>query len=263
MDTAVIPPAQPWHEAAYNPTTSLPGAGSLPPELAMLVAILNSRTAQTSSAKLGVDEAYEKLEKLRERVKEAMERAQEAQDDAGFWGDIGQAFGGDIASIAGLVAAGALVIGTGGSGAAVLAAGLAVGFAAGTEVAEELGASPEVLAALGIAGAAAGLLCGNVAGATAFWSSVATAASLTQAGATAVGGGAKIAEGQYEAAAVEANGQADFFRYSQDFEQQNIDDQIATIEGAQENWNFTTRAASEISEQRGEATSGLVMRIGA
>ena len=78
---------------------------NLSPELLLLAKVMRSQNAQTESAKLSVDQAFQRLEELRDKIQAAIERAKEAEENAGLWGDVADAFGGDVATIAGVVLA--------------------------------------------------------------------------------------------------------------------------------------------------------------
>ena len=255
MHTTSIGPSQ----AAYSSSAT---PADLPPELLLLAAMVEHKQTQSNAAKDNVAANHERLVELRDRIAEAMERAREAQENAGLWGDISNVFGGDIATIAGVVASAALVVGTGGAGAAVVVAALAVGFTAGGEIAEECGADPKVVMAFKLAGAAVGLLGGNAAQAGALWGTIHTAAKVTEGGAIAAGGGGHIVEGQYQGDARAEQGQATYFRRSEQLESQLADEEIARIEKLFEQMRFLMRTGTAISANNQATDQSVIRRIG-
>jgi hypothetical protein len=262
METVALVPGQSWPAPAYDSSTSTLSLGTLPPELLLLLTTAKNINAQTDGAKLSVKDAYQRLEELRDQIAEAMERAQEAQEDAGFWGDISEVFGGDIATVASVVAAAALVVGSGGAGLAVVAAALAVGFTVGGEVGEELGLDPKIVMALKIAGAVAGLAAGNACAAGSIWSSIYAGAKITEGGAIAVGGGAHIVEGQYQGDAADERAEAKFLRGKAQLELSLTDDQIAAVEKLFEQLAFLSETATDVSTSKSELEESVIRRIG-
>jgi hypothetical protein len=146
--------------------------------------MVKSQLVQGESAKVSVNLNQEQLKQLREQVKEALEEARDADGNSGFWGDIGDALGGDIGSLAEVVAVAAAVAASGGTAAIVLGA-IAVACTLASKYADELGIPPKVAIGIGIAAAVSSVLSGNFAAS----GQVAAAAGASQA-AAAVGNGA-------------------------------------------------------------------------
>jgi hypothetical protein len=228
----------------------------------MLLAMLaESHSAQSRCSQAEIGHAFERLKELRGEIKAAMERAQEANDHAGIWGGISNALGGDVASIAGVIASAAVIAGTGGTGAAVLLAGAAIGFAAAAKVGQELGLDPKLVLALELAGVAAGAFCGGEAS-PGFWATLATVARGTQGGATAAGGGAFIVQGQYQGDATEAQGEARFHRGEEQLENEKVEEVLGLLEQSAKIWRFESEAASKIQNEHSAQSDAVVMRIG-
>lgn len=258
----VSSPMPVWQQPAGESGAVAPALAGLPPELLLLATMMRSQNAQTSHAKLSVNDAFERLEALRDQIEEAMERAREAQESGGWFGDVADLFGGDIATIAGVIASAALVVGSGGAGAAVLVATLAIGLTAGAKVGEELGLDPKIVLALQLAGAALGLAGGDVCQAGQLWGTVHTGAKVAQGSAVAIAGGATIVAGQHRGDAADLRAEAAFGRVNEQLQQQLADDQIAELEKLAQRWRFLTQAASSVTEQSNDVSSSVVMRIG-
>ena len=260
MQTTSVGPSPVWSEPTYDGGSATSGA--LSPELLLLALTAETNSTQTSTAKQSVEDAHARLQELRDEIAEAMERAREAQDDAGLWGDISSFLGDDVATIAGAIAAAALVVGTGGAGLAGVLALAAVGFTVGAKVGEELGLDPNVVMAMQLLGAAAGALAGNGASVGQLWGTVHTGAAIVQSGGVAAGGAAHIVEGQYEGAATEHRGEATYLRKSEQLELDLTDEQIAQIRELVEQLEFATASASQISSGRSELNESVIRRIG-
>lgn len=257
MEAVAARSPAPWTPSGYSPPVA-----SLSPELLLLASMLESRDTQTATARLDIGQAFERLEDLRQKIQDALERAREAQDSAGIWSDVSSLLGDDVATIAGVVASAAVIAGSGGAGAAVVLAAIAVSCTAGAEVADELGVDPELVMALKLVGAGAGLLGGGGAQAASLWSTIATVARAVQGGALAGGGAAGIVQGQYEGTAADERALADFFRGNEQLQQQLTDDRIAELEKLARVVQFLTQAASNITAQNAELDQTLISRIG-
>src|SRR5688572_28141168 len=193
MSPRIEPPPEPWSPGPE----ALPSAAPTDVATALLQCIVGSRGAQQENARANIERAHELLERARREMREALERAERAERDGDFWGDIANIAGGDVAAVAGIVAAASLTVATGGAGAPAIVAMAAAGLSIGARAGQELGLDSRVVAALGAAGAALGLFAGNAASASSLWTTVAHVASGVQGGAAAVGGGATIAEGHH------------------------------------------------------------------
>jgi hypothetical protein len=163
------------------PAVSSQGSCGASPEARLLALMVQNQLVQGESAKTSVNLSHAELKQLRETVRQALEEAREANEDSGFWGDIGDVLGGDIATLAQVVAVAAAAVATGGAAAVVLAA-ITIGCSLASKYADELGIPPNVAIGIGIAAAVTSVASGNLAGGG-------EVASLTTAsqGAVAVG----------------------------------------------------------------------------
>jgi hypothetical protein len=176
-------------------------------EARLLALIIQTQVSQRDAAETSVNLSFDEIQKLRAEVKRAIEEAREAKQDAGFWSELAEVLGGDVATIATAIAAAAAVVASGGAAAAVLAVvASAASFAA--KHAEELGIPPEVAIGIAVAASVAGLCCGNGKGlfdlgekAVAVSKDVKACASVVAAGATGAGAASGAVAGQYEGAA--------------------------------------------------------------
>jgi hypothetical protein len=165
--------------AAAPPEVMAQSCGASP-EARMLALMVYAQVVQADSAQTSVKLNESQLKELRAAIKEAIEAAREANEDSGFWGDIGDALGGDIATLAQVVAVAAACVVSGGT-AAVLLGAIAIACSVVSSHAEELGIPPQVALGIGIAGAVAGVASGNVGAA----GGLAGAASTTSTASTA------------------------------------------------------------------------------
>jgi hypothetical protein len=174
------------------------------PSFALMSLELESSQVQKENANEDIEAAFDKLRALRAELQEARERAREAQRKSGFWSKCTGFLKGDVASLAGVVAAAAVIVGTGGSGAALVAACVASGLTASAKVGEKLGLPKELCTALAVSGAVLGLCTGNVGALSAGARSVAIGARCVQGGASAASGATGYARDRYSADALEA-----------------------------------------------------------
>ena len=132
------------------------------PEARLLALMVQNQLVQGESAKASVHLSQDQLKQLRETVRQALEEAREANEDSGFWGDIGDVLGGDIASLAEVVAVAAAAVATGGAAAVAIAA-VTIGCALASKYSDELGIPPKVAIGIGIAAALMSVATGNLA----------------------------------------------------------------------------------------------------
>jgi hypothetical protein len=173
-------------------------------EAKMLALFEDCAATKTESTKNEVDHKAKELERLRAEIDEAMKEAAEARENAGLWGKISSFFGGDVAKLAQLCAAVAVVVGSGGTGAPLVLAGMAC--LAAAEAGRECGLDPKICTALSLAGA---VLCSSGG------ASVQTTATQASSVFTAIGGGAQATgsaasavQGQWEAEAERLDAEA-------------------------------------------------------
>lgn len=191
--------------AGRNSTEPSPNSSSaLSPEERLLALMVYTESIQMSGAKTDVNLNAAQLEKLREQVRQALDEARDAKQDAGFWGDLADLLGSDVATVAEAVAAVAAVVATGGAATAILVAvAAAASFAA--DHAKELGLPVEIAVAIAVTASIAGLCCGDGAGLVSVSQQVSDTAKDVRIGATIVAqasrgaaGGLSIVAGSYD-----------------------------------------------------------------
>lgn len=234
-------------------TASLVSLGASP-EAQLLALMVKNQLVQGESAKTDINLSQEQLKELREAVREALEAAREAHEDSGFWSDIGDVLGGDIASLAQVVLVAAAAVATGGAAALVVGA-IAIGCSLASKYADELGIPPNVAIGIGIAAALTMAASGNLAaggsavsfagasngavsvGAQASQVSQLTSvaqevkfyASLTAPVATGAGAGANTVAGYYESEAVDHNADAKATQAREKLESMDLDSAIELL----------------------------------
>lgn len=252
--------ADPWQTAGTATTAS---ATPTDVATAILECMVNSRGAQNGSARADAEHARALLERAREQIKQALERAEAAEDKGGFWGDVSNLLGSDIASIAGVIAAAAVTIGTCGAGAPAVLAVAAAMLTIGAKVGQELGADPRVMLALGGCGTLVGLLGGNAASAGTAWKTIALVANGAQGLATTAGGTAKVIEGQYRGDAVEYQAEATAARGRQADAWLRLDLAIDAIDRACREVSSAQERTSNIVKDESDEHSAVISRVGA
>lgn len=255
----------PHHFEAATPAPAPEGAAALPSDLdsALLALMIDSRGAEMNASQSDIERAHELVERARKDIERAMKRAEEARESAGFWGALSSLFGGDIAKIFEVIAAAALIVATGGAGAAGVIAIAAAGLSAGSTIGKELGLDPNVCKLLAIAGAVAGLATGNLSGAAGAWNTVATVAKTGEAGATAFGGVATVVEGQYRGDAMDAQADATAAQNRQDDAWFRMDMAISLLEQATRDLQRARERVSELQGTEHDGKSALIAKIGA
>jgi hypothetical protein len=221
----------------------------------MLALIVYTQTSQLESAETQVHLGAEQLEELRGDVLRALREAREAQRDSGFWGDLADIFGSDLASIATAVAAAAAVVASGGSAAAILAV-VAAGATIAADHAKELGIPSEVAMAIAVAASVAGLLCGDMKGLFKVSAQVADVAkdvklyASIQAGvAVAAGGGAQVVQGSYEQDALYARAEGRRAEGQQDLVSLDMDEALDRLRAALDRQGDAASIASATQQQ--------------
>ncbi|HEX6767503.1 MAG TPA: hypothetical protein VF103_18520 [Polyangiaceae bacterium] len=229
----------------------------------LLECIVNSRGSQQDSANADIEQAHRLLDRARQEVQNAMERADEAERHGDFWGDVSHVLGGDVASIAGVVAAVSLAVATGGAGTPAVLALVAAGLTAGAKAGQELGLDARVTAALGVLGGVAGLIAGNVTGAGSAWTTVANVATATQGAASAAGGGASIAEGEYRADAMDDRADAKGAQNRESDAWLRFDLAIDALDRASRDVQRAKERTSSIEQTKSDGAQTIILRIGA
>lgn len=248
-----------------NPPPAPPDSTPLPTNdlgAALLALVMKSLNTSSNQALADVEHANQLLERARAEVDAAMKRAEEAEDSAGFWGDLREVLGGDLATLASVVAATAVIVGTGGMGApAIIALGAAM-LSTGATVGSRLGLDPKLCALLGTAGAILGVAAGGV-GSAGSLAALATGARAVQAGATAASGGAMIVEGDYRSQSLDARADQKSAEQKESGAELDIDLAFQALEELQRDVERSRRATSQIQATRDGAHSAVIARIGA
>ncbi|MDF3069913.1 MAG: hypothetical protein K0R38_5514 [Polyangiaceae bacterium] len=170
----------------------------------MLVTMIQTQLVQGQTAKVEINSNQAELKELREQVREAIQQAREAEEDSGFFGAIGDVMGGDIATLAQVVAIAAAAVVTCGAAAAVLAT-IAIACTLASKYGEELGIPPKVAMGLGIAAAVSSIAAGNVGGVAGAANAASTGGNAAASAGAAVG---SAASGAATASAVTSGGLA-------------------------------------------------------
>jgi hypothetical protein len=232
---------------------------------ALLAVIIRSQCASRASATVEIEVSYEHLEALRAEIAQALADARQAEEEAGFWGDIGDFLGEDLATVAGAIAAAAAVVATAGTGAPLVLAVLAAGLEIGSKVGAELGLDPKLSMCLGLAGAALGLLTGNatkLSSLASIASDVQGVATVVQ-GSAAAGGGVTGAISQEHASdALEWRARVSFGRGQEDDANFDIDEAIRRLEKALRRETRATSLASGVARSEDATNQNVIANIG-
>lgn len=230
----------------------------------LLALIVYTQSSRRDAAEDSVNLNFKEIEKLREDVKRAIEEAREAKEDEGFWSDLADFFGGDLANIATAIAAVAAVIATGGAAAAVLAV-VASAAALAADHAKELGIPPEIAMGIAIGASVAGLCCGDAKGLVDIGTQVKDVAknvkvyaSITAGVAKSVGAAAGGVAGQYEADAIEYRADAVHAEGQQEVAATRIDEALDELASSLERQLRATGVTSNI-QQGNSASSALIL----
>lgn len=238
---------------------------SLSSEGALLAAIIYSQCTQRTSAEIGIEVDYERLEELKRQIAEALEEARKAEEDSGFWGDIADFFSEDLATIAGAIAAAAAIVATGGTGAPLVLAVIATGLEVGAKIGAELGLDPRLSMLMGLAGAALGLLAGNtgkLGDIASLAGKVEGAARVVQGGAAVVGGVSGAVAQSYQSDALEARSRVSYARGREDDVYFRIDEAIARIRSALADQARAVAIASSVTRDAEIADRNVTANVG-
>ena len=242
---------------------SRPSCG-LSGEERLLALVIYTQANRRDAAETSVELNFEQLEKLREDVKKAIEEAREAKADEGFWSDLADFFGGDLATLATAIAAVAAVVATGGAAAAVLAVvASAASFAA--DHAEELGIPPEIAMGIALGASVAGLCCGDAKGlvdigkkVTDVAQNVKLYANLGAGLARGAGAGFTAVAGQYEGDAIDYQADARNAQGRQEVVSVDIDEALAELASSLARQLNAAEQASQI-QQSTSASSRVIL----
>ncbi len=230
----------------------------------LLALIVYTQSSRRDAAEDSVNLNFKEIEKLREDVKKAIEQAREAKEDEGFWSDLADFFGGDLANIATAIAAVAAVIATGGAAAAVLAV-VASAAAIAADHAEELGIPPEVAMGIAIGASVVGLCCGDAQGLVKLSSkvqdvakNVKTYASITAGVSKGIGAAASGVAGQYEGDAIEYRADALHAEGKQEIAATRIDEALDELASSLDRQLGAAGVTRNI-QQGSSASSALIL----
>jgi hypothetical protein len=238
------------------------GLISSDPAILLLALQTASRHSQSEAARQDVEEQSRLVEQLREQMKQAMKRAEEAQNDAGFWGDLSNVLGGDVASICGVIATAAAVVGTGGAAAPAIVALVAAGMSITADVGGRLGLDPKVCLALSGAGALVGVVGGNFRSATGIWNTIARVGNVSQGVATAGGSGATIVAGQYQGDALDARADAKHAEGQQGDAWLRMQMALDILQDAARDLERSQRTVSSIESDKSAGHSAIIAHMG-
>ena len=233
------------------------------PAMALLALIVQGRDAQSSVARGDVEEQSRLIEETQAAIREAMQRAEDAHEHSGFFGKLSEIFGGDLTALFGVIASLAVVVGTGGAGAAAVLAVVAAGLTAGAEVGERLGLDPRICGALGALGALAGALGGNVSGLTDAGKLVAQGCNVASAAATGAAAGCAVVKGQYDGDALDAQADEKQVRADQTQAYARIDDAVEVLRKVARDLERAQGTVSSVVTDNARANAMILARIGA
>jgi hypothetical protein len=232
------------------------------PALALLALILQNRGAQSNAAREDVNHANEMLEQSRREIQEAMKRAAEADQHSGFWSKLGAVFSGDIGAIAEIIGAAAVIVATGGAGAAGVLAIAATGLSAGAEVGQKLGLDPKICLALSGAAAVAGIAVGKVPDVSEFCATVEKGCKIVGSAAMAASVGATTVAGQYQADAADAQTDATRARAVQADASFDFNIALDMLARAARDTSRAEGTAAKIEQAESDGRASLMARLG-
>jgi hypothetical protein len=230
---------------------------------ALLALMIQSRGVQSDAARENVNHANDLIEQARRQIQDAMARAAEADDHAGFWDEVSQVFGGDVTAIAEVIASAALIAATGGTGAPAILALVAAGLSVGSEVGERLGLDPKLCAGLALTGGIAGLVTGNLTGASSLWQTLAEGAKVAQGAAAGVGAGAHIAASGLHADALDQRSDATFARGTESDAQLRFNLALGELAKAARELERGATVAASVVQSEHDGRTALIARLGA
>lgn len=249
-------------DAVVGDQTLVDALASTDPAIALLALQTVSNQTRTAEARQDIEAQNRLIEELREQMKSAMKRAEEAQEDAGFWGKISDVFGGDIASICGVIATAAAIVGTGGAAAPMVLALVTAGMSITAEVGSRLGLDPKVCMALSIAGGLVGVAGGNLRSASDAWKTVASVANASQGGAVIGASGARVIQGQYEGDALDARADAKHAEGRQADHWLRLQMAFESLKDAARDLERSQRTVSNIESDKSAGHSAIIAHMG-
>ncbi len=240
--------------------------GALSGACALMVLMAQSQSVAASGSKSDIQIDFKKMEELKKQLADAVQHAKDAANSSGFFGFLGDLFGGDIANIIGAVATLAAVVATGGAAAPLAVVLLAEGLQVAAKLGPELGLDPKICMALGIAavavGFASGAGAGQAAGALAEAArAVELGAHVAQTAATAAGGGLHFVSARYHADALGFRAEATGYQAVNEATGLDLDDALSMLQRALRTQQRETQTVSGILQNDSDTNAFLCARI--
>jgi hypothetical protein len=257
------PSVDPWQSASSSADCS---AAQLSGACALLAILVQAQATSQSGSRTDIELCAKKLDELKQQLADAIQKAKDAADDSGFFGFLGDVFGSDIAQIAGAVATIAAVVATGGAAAPLIAIALSEALQLAAKVGPELGLSPELCLALGVASVAVGF-CGGSGGGQALGSLADSArdvqfvAKITQGVGTVQGGVLHYVAGQYRADSLNCQADAVGINAKTDATNLDLDDALELLSRSLRTTQHETGTASEIIQNNSDTNTSICDRI--
>ena len=255
-------PSDPLQPASPSEEAKVP----LSAACALLALMVQSQSTTQAGSKTDAELDFKKMEELKKQLADAIQQAKDAANDSGFFGFLGDIFGGDIAQIAGAVAAVAAVVATGGAAGPILLIALAEGLQAAAKLGPELGIDPKICMALGLASVAVGICTGT--GSAQAFGEVANAARGVQIGAhaaqgasTVTGGALHFVSGHYQAKSLGYQADATGYQAANDTTSLDLDAALDMLQRALQTEQRETSTVSTITQDNANTNSALSSRI--
>lgn len=248
-----------------SPSSECPQA-NLSAACALLALMVQSQSTTQAGSKNDVELDFKKMEELKKQLADAIQQAKDAAKDSGFFGFLGDIFGGDIAQIAGAVAAIAAVVATGGAAGPVLLIALAEGLQTAAKLGPQLGLDPKICMALGLASVAVGL-CTGTGEAQAFGAvadgarGVELGAHVVQGASTATGGTLHFVSGHYQAKSLGYQADATGYQAANDTTSLDLDAALDMLQRALKTEQRETATVSAINQDNSDTNTALSNRI--
>jgi hypothetical protein len=248
--------------------TASPGEAKVPlsAACALLVLMVQSQSTTQAGSKTDAELDFKKMEELKKQLADAIQQAKDAANDSGFFGFLGDIFGGDVAKVAGAVAAVAAVVATGGAAGPLILIALAEGLQAASKYGPELGIDPKICMALGVASVAVGVFSG--AGDAQAFGEVANVARgvelgahVTQAASTGAGGALHFVSGHYQAKSLDYQADATGYQAANDTTSLDLDAALDMLQRALNTEQRETTTVSAITQDNANTNTALTSRI--
>jgi hypothetical protein len=233
---------------------------------ALLTLMVQSQANTETGSKTDAELDFNKMEQLKKQLADAIQQAKDAASDSGFFGFLGDIFGGDVAKIAGAVAAVAAVVATGGAAGPLILMALAESLQVAAKYGPELGIDPKICTALGVAAVAVGVLSGP-GGAQAFGAvadgarDVELGAHVAQVTSTATGGALHYVSQNYHAKSLDFQADATGYQATNDTTSLDLDAALDMLQRALKTEQRETATVSAINQDNSDTNTALSNRI--